>query len=95
MRALCRAVCDNPPTPKGEFQPNGWTWISYLESHPPTPRLFYVPIEFRRGANGCLAKTRVRTLDTLIPLSSVWQRMQLRRYDHKATTCDNVRQCQY
>jgi hypothetical protein len=22
-----------PPTLKGEFQPNGWTWISYLESH--------------------------------------------------------------
>ncbi len=19
--------------PKGEFQPNGWTWIAYLESH--------------------------------------------------------------
>jgi hypothetical protein len=32
-------LCDNPVMPKREVQPNGWTWILYLESHLDAHRL--------------------------------------------------------
>jgi hypothetical protein len=35
-RSASQQRCDNPIRPKGEFQPNGWTWISFLESQRPT-----------------------------------------------------------
>jgi hypothetical protein len=72
-------VCGSPSTPKGEFQPNGWTWISYLES-----QVLNAALSRRVGA--FLAFERLLRLNTMI---SVFKRRQQCQINTITSTLSN------